>query len=124
MDKAPWWGGFFKRLIRSVKNCLKKVVGNATLTMDELSTLIVQMETVLNPRPLTYIAAEEIEELLTPAHLLLTGRRLIGLPDAETVLEMNEDPDFLVPMDAILRYVTLFWCTMKTTPEHTRGWER
>ena len=106
-----------------MKNCLKKVVGNATLTMDELSTLIVEVETVLNPRPLTYIAAEEIEELLTPAYLL-TGRRLIGLPDAETVLEMNEDPDFLVPMDAILRCVTLFWCTMKTTPEHTGGWER
>ena len=41
------------------------------------------MEAVLNSRPLTYIAAEEIEEPLTPAHLL-TGHCLIGLPDAET----------------------------------------
>ena len=98
MEKAPWWGGFFERLIRSVKNCLKKVVGNATLTMDELSTVIAEVEAVLNSRPFTYIAAEEIEEPLTPAHLL-TGRHLIGLPDAETVLEMNADPDFLVPSD-------------------------
>lgn len=59
---------------------------------DELSTVIVEVEAVLNSRPLTYIAAEEIEELLTPAHLV-TGRRLIGL------LEINVDPDFLAPSD-------------------------
>ena len=56
MEKAPWWGGFFERLIRSVKNCLKKVVGNARLTMDELSMVIVEVEAVLNSRPLTYIS--------------------------------------------------------------------
>ena len=81
-----------------MKNCLKKVVGNATLTMDELSMVFVEVEAVLNSRPLTYVAAEEIEEPLTLAHLL-TGRCLIELPDAETVLEMNADPDFLVPSD-------------------------
>ena len=26
--------------------------------------------------------------------------------------------------DAIMRWVTLFWCMMKPTPEHTGGWER
>ena len=24
VEKAPWWGGFWERLVRSVKNCLKK----------------------------------------------------------------------------------------------------
>ena len=62
-----------------MKNCLKKVVGNATLTMDELSTVIVEVEAVLNSRPLTYVAAKEIEEPLTPAHLLtLTHRALLN----------------------------------------------
>ena len=98
VEKALWWGRFFERLIRSVKNCLKKVVGNSTLILDELSTVIVEVEAVLNSRPLTYIAAEEIEEPLTPAHLL-TERHLIGLPEAETVLEMNEDPEILVRSD-------------------------
>ena len=29
MDKAPWWGGVFERLIHSVKRCLRKIIGRA-----------------------------------------------------------------------------------------------
>ena len=36
LEKAPWWGGFFERLIQSVKRCLKKTIGKAKLTYDEL----------------------------------------------------------------------------------------
>ena len=25
-EKAPWWGGFWERLVRSIKNCLKKTI--------------------------------------------------------------------------------------------------
>ena len=38
VPKAPWWGGFFERLIRSMKRCLRKSLGQAKLTYDELST--------------------------------------------------------------------------------------
>ena len=31
-ERAQWWGGFFERLIRSVKRCLKKTLRNARLT--------------------------------------------------------------------------------------------
>ena len=34
VKKAPWWGGFYERLIGSVKRCLKKIVGSAKLTLD------------------------------------------------------------------------------------------
>ena len=40
VEKAPWWGGFWERLIQSVKRPLRKVVGRANLTYDELQTLI------------------------------------------------------------------------------------
>ena len=94
--KAPWWGGFYERLVGSVKRCLKKVVGNARLTFDELLTVIVEVEGTLNSRPLTYVAADDAEEPLTPAHLL-TGYRLLGLPDPHSVLE--QDADFVVSGD-------------------------
>ena len=29
MEKAPWWGGFWERLVRSVKPCLKKSIGRS-----------------------------------------------------------------------------------------------
>ena len=36
---------------------------------------------ILNSRPLSYVSTEDIEEPLTPSHLL-TGRRILSLPDA------------------------------------------
>ena len=35
LEKAPWWGGMFERMIRSIKRCLKKAIGRAKLSYDE-----------------------------------------------------------------------------------------
>jgi hypothetical protein len=32
LEKAPWWGGFFERLIKSVNRCLNKILKNARVT--------------------------------------------------------------------------------------------
>ena len=37
---------------------------------DELSTAVVEMEAIINARPLSYISTEDVEEPLTPSHLL------------------------------------------------------
>ena len=34
-EKAPWLGGFWERLVQSVKRCLRKVVGRSILTLNE-----------------------------------------------------------------------------------------
>ena len=114
VEKAPWWGGFFERLVRSVKNCIKKVVGNARLTFDELSTVVIEVEATLNSRPLTYVAADEFEEPLTPMHLL-AGRRLLGLPDVQAVMETNADPDFMTSSDPFRCH-----CTTRAYPTTTK----
>ena len=44
VEKAPWWGGFWERLIQSVKRPLRRVIGRANLTYDELQTLVVEIE--------------------------------------------------------------------------------
>lgn len=44
LERSPWWGGFFEIMVRSVKRCLRKVLGNAKLTADELTTLLVEIE--------------------------------------------------------------------------------
>ena len=82
VEKAPWWDGFYERLIGSVKRCLKKIVGSAKLTLDELQTVVIEVEATLNSRPLTYLAADDKQEPLTPAHLL-TGHHLLGLPGSQ-----------------------------------------
>ena len=79
LEKAPWWGGFFERLIQSMKRCLRKTVGKAKLTLDELNTVVVQVEAILNSRPISYVSSEDLEEPLTPSHLF-TGYRLLAYP--------------------------------------------
>ena len=65
---------------------VKKTISGARLTYDELLTVIVEVEMILNCRPLSYVSSEDSEEPLTPSHLLC-GRRLVSLPDSslETV---------------------------------------
>ncbi len=74
LERAAWMGGFFERLISSMKRCLRKVLGNAKLTSDELITVSTEIECTLNSRPITY-QNEDLEEALTPSHLQL-GHRL------------------------------------------------
>lgn len=85
LERAPWWRGIFERLIRCTKCCLKKTIRRASLIFNELSTLVVGNEAVLNSRPLTCIDTDDLEEPLTPSHLLLRYR-VISLPDPSTYL--------------------------------------
>ena len=66
VEKAPWWGGFWERLIRSVKRSLKKSIGKGTLNYEELNTIIVEVEAIINSRPLTvrckFSTGENIDE--------------------------------------------------------------
>lgn len=80
IEKTPWWGGVFERLIRSVKRCLRKVIGRAKLSYDELLTIVTEIEMIVNSRPLTYVSSEDLSETITPSHLLI-GRRLLSIPD-------------------------------------------
>ena len=108
LERAPWWGGFFERMVKSVKACLRKVLGNARLSFDELFTVLVEVEGTLNSRPLTYEYDEVEHEVLTPSHLIF-GRRIKSMPD-----EIAEDPeDNENSVSARFRYLTVklahFW---------------
>ena len=80
LEKAPWWGGVFERLVKSTKRCLRKTIGQARFSFDELLTVIVEIEGIINSRPISYLNSDDIEEPLTPSHLLV-GRRILNLPD-------------------------------------------
>ena len=82
VEKAPWWGGFWERLIQSVKRCLKKCIGRTTLNYDELQTLLSEVEAVVNSRPLTYVADDRdgVTYTLCPSHLI-NGRRITSTPN-------------------------------------------
>lgn len=77
--RAPWHGGFWERLIDLTKAAVKKALGKAFVIPTILQTLIVEIEAVLNDRPLTYVLSDlSNPEPLTLLHLLC-GRCIISL---------------------------------------------
>ncbi len=81
---AAWWGGWWERMIGSVKRCLRKSLGSALMTSEELQTVLVGIEAALNSRPIVHdYGSEDNEAPLTPPHFL-HGERLTKLPSAST----------------------------------------
>ena len=89
LAKAPWWGGMFERMIRATKRCLKRAIGSRRLTYEQLYTVLTEIEAVINSRHITFLYVDDVEEPLTPSHLLC-GRRLLGSDDS-TVPLANEN---------------------------------
>lgn len=80
---APNFGGLWEAGVKSTKFHLKRVIGDTTLTFEEMSTLLSQVEACLNSRPMTFVNSEDPgePEPLTPGHFLI-GEPLVAVPDA------------------------------------------
>lgn len=88
LEKAPWWG-HVRMYDQVCETLFEGVAGRTSLTYDELSMFITEIEAVLNSRPLTYVSMDDLEEPLTPSHLL-RGYRVLLLPDPP----LCGDPDY------------------------------
>ena len=75
-----------------MKRCLKKTVGKAKLC-DELLTVLMEVKAITNSRPLSYVSSEDLDEPLTPSHLL-SRRRILSLPDSTVSTGHDSDEDF------------------------------
>ncbi|GBM39815.1 hypothetical protein AVEN_45779-1 [Araneus ventricosus] len=67
--RAPHHGCLWEVGVKSFKFYFKRVVSNACLTYEEFLTILIQIEGLLNCRPLTSLSSEvEDLEILTPDH--------------------------------------------------------
>ena len=81
-ERAPHFGGLWESTIKSVKFHLKRAISDTKLTFEENSTVLTQVESCLNSRPLVALASDgDSVNVLTPAHFLI-GRPLESLPDS------------------------------------------
>jgi hypothetical protein len=77
---APHFGGLWEAGVKSTKYHLIRVLGNSHLTYEELNTSLVQIEAILNSRPMTPMSSDpEDYAPITPGHFLI-GRPLTSLP--------------------------------------------
>lgn len=80
---APNFGGIWESGVRSVKTHLYKIIGQQILTYEELNTVLVQIEGVLNSRPLCPQSSDPNDlNVLTPGHFL-TLEPLNSFPEPE-----------------------------------------
>ncbi|XP_035219641.1 uncharacterized protein LOC118192738 [Stegodyphus dumicola] len=52
---AAWWGGWWERMVRMLKEMLRRILGRKSLDYEELETILCDCEATINSRPLTYI---------------------------------------------------------------------
>lgn len=104
--RAPHFGGLWEAGVKSFKYYLKRVVGNLKLTYEEFLTIIIQIEGMLNSRPLVPLSEDTDEvEVLTPAHFLI-GRELTSVAEPDlTNLKENR----LKLWQKITRHTQLIW---------------
>ncbi|XP_031351409.1 uncharacterized protein LOC116176791 [Photinus pyralis] len=83
VPSAPWWGGWWERLVGLLKNIMRRVLGQASLHYQELYTILCECESIMNNRPLTYLDEGGEVAPLTPAMFL---RDLIedGMPEVRS----------------------------------------
>uniref|UniRef100_A0A7I4Y6K3 Integrase catalytic domain-containing protein n=1 Tax=Haemonchus contortus TaxID=6289 RepID=A0A7I4Y6K3_HAECO len=55
---SPWKGGFYERLIGSLKSCLRKTIQKKFLSDEEFCTVVTECEALVNSRPLTYVSSD------------------------------------------------------------------
>ncbi|KAI2646455.1 Polyprotein P3 [Labeo rohita] len=77
---APHFGGCWEREIRSIKAALRVTIGAQTVTEEVLRTVLIEVEGILNSKPLGYTSSDVADlDPITP-YCFLIGRRDASLP--------------------------------------------
>ena len=79
--RSPQLGGLWEAAVKSMKLLLAKVVDSHNVFIDELYSITVEIEAILNSRPVTPLdsAQDDGIEVLTPGHFLV-GKALKSVP--------------------------------------------
>ena len=85
--RAPHFGGLWEAAVKSAKGHLNRSFINTRFTYEELLTALVEIEAILNSRPLTASSSDPNDlEPLTPAHFLV-GTSLKALPERDVPID-------------------------------------
>ncbi|GFX76471.1 integrase catalytic domain-containing protein [Trichonephila clavipes] len=88
--KSPHFGGLWEAGVKSVKHHLKRAIGNLHFTFEEFETIMIQVEGILNSRPLTHLSSDADNfDVLTPGHFLI-GRPITSIPEPN-LIDVNEN---------------------------------
>jgi hypothetical protein len=88
--KSPHWGGIWEAAVKSAKYHIRRLIGETQLTFEEFYTILVQIEAILNSRPLCPLSNDPNDfQVLTPGHFLI-GTSLTAHPEKD-IFEIPEN---------------------------------
>ncbi|XP_055589857.1 uncharacterized protein LOC129742036 [Uranotaenia lowii] len=80
---GPHFGGLWEAAVRSAKHHMLRVIGDTPKSIEDMQTLLVQIEACLNSRPITPLSDDPNDlEALTPGHFLV-GSSLRAPPEPD-----------------------------------------
>ena len=89
-EYSPWKGGFYERLVGIAKRACKKALGKCMVSKEQLETLIVEIEAIMNSRPLLYVNDDVGSgQPLTPGHFLSVNC-MHGTPNIDELYNPDE----------------------------------
>ena len=89
-ERSPWMGGFWERMVQTVKQPLRKAIGRTIPDSNLLRTLLYEAATIVNSRPLTYVSQDITNyHVIRPADFLCLNPST-GIPSEESI---EIDPD-------------------------------
>lgn len=104
--RAPHFGGIWESAVKTAKGHLNRSLANAKLSFEELSTALVEIEAIMNSRPLTPLSSDPNDlEALTPGHFII-GAPLKSLPEP---LDLAPNISFLQRWRRINAVKSHFW---------------
>ncbi|XP_059048555.1 uncharacterized protein LOC131843818 [Achroia grisella] len=87
---APFMGGVWERMVRSVKEALRVTLHERYPTDETLVTLLAEVENTVNSRPLTHVSVTPSDpEALTPTHILIGPNSHVSNPGVFNKGDMN-----------------------------------
>lgn len=105
---APHFGGLWEAGVKSIKHHIKRHIGNTKLTYDEFETFLLQVESILNSRPLCQTPDNPDMMVLTPAHFLIQDS-LIAMPDNNLELEKLSLQERWTLLQKLVQNFWKFW---------------
>ncbi|XP_071579233.1 uncharacterized protein [Temnothorax nylanderi] len=115
---APHFGGLWESGVRSFKTHLRRVVGDQILSIEEFTTVLAQIESVLNYRHLCPLSTDPLDlEVLSPGHFL-TMEPLVSVPSLDlTPLSTNRLGQWQLVQDFWRRWHKEYLNTLQQCPK-------
>ncbi|GFW39870.1 integrase catalytic domain-containing protein [Trichonephila clavipes] len=88
--RSPNFGSLWETGVKSFKHHLYRTLVNSKITFEEFETIIIQIEGILNSRPLVPLSDNINEyEVLTPGHFII-GRPISAIPEP-AILDISDN---------------------------------